>query len=83
MHPLNSLVKPQELFMSLKEACEVLEVDRNNLSSMLGRKQIEFELVAGHRLLYRQSVYALKERRDNKNKVHNPWAKQEVSNVSP
>lgn len=75
-------VNPHEHYMSLKEACELLGIDRNHLNSLTLRKRIDYDIVAGHRLMYRQSVLAYKDKRDSANKPHNPYAKQEVPNAS-
>lgn len=54
--PWDNQVNPAELYMTGKEACEKLGVDRNQLRTLCMRKLIEWDHVMGRNYYYRNSV---------------------------
>ena len=69
-------VDPNILYMSSGETIAYLGIDRNQLRGLMVKKILAYDRIAGHTMLYRSSVEAYKQKRDNAGKVHNPYAKE-------
>jgi hypothetical protein len=72
-------IDPNTLYMNTGEACATLGIDRNQLRQAMVRKDIEYDRVAGHTLVYRTSVESYKQKLENIAKPRNPYERKEAS----